>query len=258
VNITRDSFSDGGLFLNPKDAIHHGRELMAAGAHGLDLGAESTHPDSEDVDSAEELRRLVPVIRQLSDDGIPLSVDTWKAEVMAEVLPLGVRWINDVHGFRDPRSIAAVRGSSAELIVMHSRSSSHRAARGAPTTERTALESVRDFFRNRPQELQSAGIDPGRLILDPGMGFFLGPGPEDSISVLGALPELRSYGHRVLISVSRKSFIGKMIGKPTAKNSYGTLSAELFAARSQADLIRTHDPGAFRDAWEVERRLARK
>jgi dihydropteroate synthase type 2 len=255
LNLTRDSFSDGGRYLEPKLALAHAKAMMQAGADGIDVGAESTHPDSEDVDAAEELRRLVPVLRSLKEWGIPVSVDTWKAPVMEAVLPLGVTWINDVHGFRDPRSLDAVRNHPVHLIVMHNRSLGYRATRDGHATELSALESVEHFFSHRPLELAQGGIEPGRIILDPGMGFFLGPDPESSFQVLRALPSLRKSGLPILLSVSRKSFICKTLGKQPETSAAGTLAAELYGALAGADFIRTHEPGPLRDGLRILGRL---
>lgn len=257
VNVTRDSFSDGGRYLDPAAAIDHALALVGEGADGIDAGAESTHPDSEDVDAREEIRRLEPVVPILAAQGVRISVDTWKPEVMAEAVRWGAEWINDVRGFEDPASVDAVRDSRVVLIAMHNRSRTHRAARrGGPAGE-TALESALKFFGERPGALVRSGVPASRIVLDPGMGLFLGPDPRDSVEVLRAIPAFRNFGFPVLISVSRKSFIGSLSGRNPRIHGAGTVAAEVFAAESGADMIRTHDPGALRDALRVAAALGK-
>ncbi|RMF74813.1 MAG: dihydropteroate synthase, partial [Planctomycetota bacterium] len=173
VNVTRDSFSDGGRFLTPENAVAHAQRLLDEGADVIDIGAESTHPDSEQVSEREEIDRLTPVVSQLRRRGCALSVDTCKPAVMARMIDLGVDYINDVRGFRTPGAVEAVRDAAARLIVMHSRSSEARAQR-TYVDPSAIVDEVRDFFRRRLAELTAAGVARERLILDPGMGFFLG------------------------------------------------------------------------------------
>jgi dihydropteroate synthase type 2 len=261
VNVTRDSFSDGGKFLGPDAAVAHARRLVADGADVVDLGAESTHPDSEDVSAEEEIARLAPVIRPLKADGIRISVDTHKPVVMRNVLDLGVDYVNDITGLRDPESIAAVRGSDVKLIIMHSRAAAARAGRAAADPA-TIVDEIIHFFEQRIATLTSAGIARQRLILDPGMGLFLGDNPEASLAVLRDLERLHRFDLPLLISTSRKSFIGAVLGsteapRPVDQRGPGTLATEIWALMHGAAYIRTHDVRALRDAMTVMAATAR-
>jgi len=266
VNITRDSFSDGGRYLDPAAALAHARALRAAGADIIDLGAESTHPDSADVSAEEECARLGPVLTALKAEGAAVSVDTSKPAVMRFALSHGADFINDVTAFRDPESVAAVRPAPARLILMHSVASRARAQR-TPQPGATApapselIPRIRAFFADRLAALAAAGIDPARLILDPGMGFFLGPQPEHSLAVLRGLRELAALGCPLCVSTSRKSFIGALLGdaagpRPVDQRAAGTLATELWAATQGVDFIRTHEPRPLRDAWTIWQSLA--
>jgi dihydropteroate synthase len=252
VNVTRDSFSDGGRFLEPGVAIAHARRLVADGADIVDIGAESTHPDAEDIPSDVEIARLTPVIEALKADGVRVSVDTYKPAVIRNVLPLGVELINDVTALGDPQSVAAVRDGSAKLILMHSRASAARAERG-DADPATIVADIIQFFERRIAELSAAGIARERLILDPGMGFFLGRNPEASLAVLRGLERVRVLGLPIAVSTSRKSFIGAVLGQPDAprpvdQRAAGTLATEIYTAQHGAAYIRTHDVRALRDA----------
>jgi len=255
VNLTRDSFSDGGRHLAAPAAIGHAERLLADGADVIDLGAESTHPDAEDVAAGEEIARLAPVVRDLLARAATISIDTRKPEVMREMVAMGVQWLNDVNGFRSAAAMQVVAAAPARVgfVAMFSRSQG-RAERfggdGAGT-----LAAVRAFFRERLQAFAAAGIGRERLVFDPGMGFFLGNSALASLTVLRHLSELRAEFGPLLVSVSRKSFLGEITGAPVAERSAGTLAAELWAARAGVDWIRTHDVKALRAALSVERAI---
>jgi dihydropteroate synthase type 2 len=255
LNLTRDSFSDGGRYLAPDAALAHARQMVADGAAIIDLGAESTHPDAEDVPATEEIARLAPVIQALRAERVRISVDTYKPLVMRAVLSLGAEIINDVTALRNPEAIAAVRASSARVILMHSTATSARAERrDTPTTEITA--QILAFFRTRIAELESAGISRERLILDPGMGLFLGRDPAVSLAVLRDLDHIAALGLPLCVSTSRKSFIGAVLGtpanpRPVDQRGPGTLATELWAAQHGVEYIRTHDVRALQDMCMV-------
>lgn len=257
VNVTRDSFSDGGRWLEPAAAIAHAERLLADGADVIDLGAESTHPDAEDVDAAEEIRRLTPVATALLQRGVQVSVDTCKPEVMQALMALGVHWLNDVHGFRAASALAAATAAppSVRFVVMFSRSAGPRAER-RPAAAADVIAEVQAFFAERLAAFAAAGIGPERLVFDPGMGFFLGRDAAPSLAVLRQLPALQRAGVPLLVSVSRKSFLGELTGRPVAERGPATLAAELWAARHGAAYLRTHDVGALRAALTIERAIA--
>lgn len=257
VNITRDSFSDGGRWLAADAAIAQAERLLADGADVIDLGAESTHPDAETVPADEEIRRLEPVVVHLKGRGAAVSIDTHKAPVMRRMLELGADYINDVTALRDDSAIAAIRDSRAKVVLMHSVGSSAVArAQKADSSPATLVQEICTFFEQRRARLEQSGIDRARLILDPGMGFFLGKGAEASLAVLRDLPRLKSLGLPLLVSVSRKSFIGELLGspgrpRPVEQRGLGTVAAELWAAVQGAECVRTHEPAAFADVWRV-------
>lgn len=267
VNITRDSFSDGGRYLDPAAALGHAERLFSDGADIVELGAQSTHPDAELMTAAEEIERLEPVLTPLASRGVTISVDTARPEVMRFAVERGARMINDVTGFRDSLAIDAVRDSTAKIVVMHAIRTAPDASGDVPCAERVELEGKRaidaalEFLGRRVQVLLDAGVARNRIVLDPGMGFFLSTAAAASLLMLREMPRVRALGFPVMISVSRKSFIGAALGRGGAplgveRRGAGTLAAELWAYSNGADYIRTHDVRALRDAatlWEAIR-----
>lgn len=256
LNITEDSFSDGGKYLEPAAALAHAREL-AKDADILDIGAASSNPDSASVSTEIEIARLKSVLVALERENIALSIDTFSPQVQRWALKHNVAYLNDIRGFPDEALYPELAASSAKLIVMHAVQEQGRATHiDVPPAE--ILSRIRRFFEGRITALTQSGIGRGRLILDPGMGFFLGSDPETSLTVLRALPALkREFALPVLISVSRKSFLRKIAGVGAADAGPASLTAELFAALKGADFIRTHDPKALKGALAVWAALAR-
>jgi dihydropteroate synthase type 2 len=255
VNITEDSFSDGGKFLDAAAAIAHGEELAAAGADGLDLGAAASNIASKPVAAEVEITRLAPVVAALKAKGIPLSVDTFSPAVQRWALAAGVDYLNDIQGFPDAEIYPDLAAANAKLIVMHSVQ-----GRGRATVEDVPPDAIMDrilkFFAGRIAALERAGVARTRLILDPGMGFFLSANPETSLAVLRRLGDIkRAFGLPVLAGLSRKSFLRKITGRETAAGA-ATLSGELLAVLYGADYIRTHDAGALADGLKVFRAAA--
>ena len=257
LNITEDSFSDGGRYLDPAAALARARDLVAGGADIVELGAAASNIAAKPVAPAEEIRRLEPVIAALVAERIPVSVDSFQPAVQRFALASGVAYLNDIQGFPDPAIYPDLAAASCRLIVMH-------AAQGRGRAKRLDLSAdevwrrIEDFFGERVAQLERAGITRERLILDPGMGFFLSSRPEASLRVLAGLGRLkRAFGLPVLISVSRKSFLAALTGRDTpAELGPASLAAELFAATQGADFIRTHDPTALRDGLRVMTALA--
>jgi len=251
VNITTDSFSDGGRFLNPEAAIAHARSLHAAGADIVELGPSSSHPDAEQVSPTEEIRRLAEVLDQLVADGIPVAVDSLHADTQRYAAARGATYLNDIQGFPDSDRYEELAGLSCRLVVMHSVQRRGPATRAA-TDPQAVWPEVERFFADRLAALVAAGISRDRLIIDPGLGYFLGSNPEPSLAMMAALGELKArFGLPVLISPSRKSFLRALTGSGLAAIGPATLAAELYAASQGVDFIRTHDVAAIRDALTV-------
>jgi dihydropteroate synthase type 2 len=251
LNITADSFSDGGKFLAPGAALAHAEKLIGDGADVLDIGGASSNPDSAPVPVETEMARLKPIVRRAKKEGWPISVDSYAPETQAWALSEGVEYLNDIQGFPYPEFYPQLANSEAKLIIMHSVQERGRAQR-IETDPETILDRIGSFFKQRVHALTSAGIERERIILDPGMGFFLGAGQEASVTVLRNLSEIKyAFGLPLLVSVSRKGFLRKLTGRPVAEIGPASLVAELYAARHGADMIRTHDPKALRDALTI-------
>ncbi len=255
VNLTEDSFSDGGRYLDPEIAAARALDLVSEGAGTIDLGAASSRPGAAVVTPEAEIRRLAPVVERLADAGVPISIDSFAPDTQRWAMARGVAFLNDIQGFPHAELHAELARSTCRLVVMHSVQRAGPATRVA-TDREAVLRGMAEFFAERLGALQRAGVARERLIVDPGMGFFLGTDPEVSLEVLRRLGALRrSLGLPVWIGVSRKSFLGQITGRPIAGRGAATLAAELFAARQGADFLRTHDVGALRDALLVERAL---
>ncbi len=246
VNVTPDSFSDGGRFLDPDAAVVHGLSLVADGAAVLDVGGESTRPGAEPVDADEELRRVVPVIRRLVDalgtfpDAVPVSVDTTKAVVAAAALDAGAVIVNDISaGLTDPPILAVVAGSGAGYIAMHMLGEP-RSMQNDPQYDDVVGE-VADFLVARLAAARDAGIESEALMADPGIGF--GKRSAHNLELLARLPDLAErVGVPLLVGTSRKSFIGTVLGDvdPTQREE-GTLATVVFALDHGAAMVRVHD-----------------
>lgn len=256
LNLSADSFSDGGRFCEVDKAVEHARSMHAGGAWGIDIGAVSSNPDGEGLDAGDEIRRLEPVLAALRDARIPVSIDTFASKTQCWA-GSRVEMLNDIRGFADPSIYDRLADQYCDLVVMHAVQDGRADRRS--TDESTIVDRVLRFFDARLEALTAAGISEGRLIIDPGMGFFLGDRPEPSLAVLRAIPTLRAHtGRPVLISVSRKSFLGALIGgRPPQGRAAATLAAELYAAAQGADWIRTHDPVALADALKIVGHLDR-
>jgi len=244
--VTPDSFSDGGLFLDPEVAIGHGLELAEAGAEILDVGGESTRPGAEPVSVDEELRRVVPVIQGLQ--GSRVSVDTSKAAVAAAALDAGAEIVNDVTALRgDPEmaSLCAERG--ATVVLMH--------MLGEPQTMQDdpryddVVAEVKAFLAERLEAAVAAGIKEDRVWVDPGIGF--GKTGAHNMELLRRLGELRELGRTLVVGTSRKSFIGEVDGSPADQRLGGTIASSVLAAAAGANVLRVHDVAAVRQALTV-------
>ncbi|GBQ07079.1 dihydropteroate synthase [Saccharibacter floricola] len=248
VNITPDSFSDGGRYLAPQAAIDHAQHLSAQGADVLDLGAESTRPGYEPVPAEEEWQRLAPAVVALKGAGVPLSIDTTKAFVAQKALAAGAELINDVWGFQaDPDMAATVAAGGASAVVMHNR---HEI-----DPQLDLWEDWRRFFDRSLSLADKAGVSSDKLVLDPGVGF--GKTPEQNLWAVRSLGRLRQhYKLPVLLGLSRKSFFGHFLGRPTDERLPATLMANLYGQEQGAALWRVHDVQAHYDVLHIQRLLA--
>jgi dihydropteroate synthase len=257
VNVTPDSFSDGGRFLDPQRAIEHGLQLVAEGADLLDVGGESTRPGSEPISADEELCRIKPVIEGLARAAkVPISVDTTKSTVARAALDAGATIVNDISaGRHDPAILDVVAAHGAGYVAMHMRGEP-RTMQQAPHYDDVVTE-VTEFLRERCAVALEAGVDRAQLWIDPGIGF--GKSLEHNLELLRHLPELRSLGLPILIGVSRKAFIGKITGSdsPAADRIGGTAAAVALAVVNGAEILRVHDVAIMREAALVARAIGR-
>ncbi len=248
VNVTPDSFSDGGLYLDPEAAIAHGRELAADGAAILDVGGESTRPGAAPVGADEELRRVEPVVAGLVGVAPEISVDTSKATVAEAALDAGATIVNDVTALRgDPEMAALVADRGAGVILMHM-AGDPRTMQVDPRYEDVVAE-VREFLAERLAAAVAAGIDEERVWLDPGIGF--GKADAHNFELLRGLGELTSLGRPLVVGTSRKSFIGRADGSQTDDRLGGTIATSILAAAAGAAVLRVHDVRELAEALDV-------
>jgi len=248
VNVTPDSFSDGGEWLDPQAAIAHGRELVAQGAAILDVGGESTRPGAEPVGEAEELRRVLPVLEGLADAGVRLSIDTSKAAVAAAALDAGATIVNDVTALRgDVRMAAVVAERGCVVCLMH--------MLGEPRTMQLdpryddVVDEVRAFLAARLEHAIAHGIDEQRVWLDPGIGF--GKTIDHNLELLARLDEIVALGRPVVVGTSRKSFLGTITGRDAHDRVAGTIATNVLALARGASVFRVHDVAEAHDALAV-------
>ena len=248
VNVTPDSFSDGGRFLQADRAVAHALELVSVGADLLDIGGESTRPYAEAVSETEELRRVLPVIEKLADRvDVPLSIDTSKPAVARAALAAGAEIINDVSGAADPGMIELASSSDAAICVMH--------MLGRPQTMQDdpvyedPVGEVLGYLRRRRDVLMDAGIDQDRIALDPGIGF--GKTTQHNLQLLRGVDRLHELGCPVLVGHSRKRFLGEVLGDGEADRTAATVGAALAVARRGVQILRVHDVATVRDAMLV-------
>lgn len=252
VNITTDSFSDGGKFLEPKAALEHAQDLIAGGADIIELSGASSNVNSAPVSPQEEIARMEPVLAALAPPSAgrdcPISIDAAKPEVQRWALSEGVAYLNDIKGFPDSSLYQELARSGTKLVVMHCISDVDKAVRAQKSVQEV-FDSIYSFFGTRLPALEAAGIARERLIVDPGMGLFLAGNPEPSLAVLSRTAELKKhFGLPIMISVSRKSFLRNILKSDDCDIQSRTLAAELFAATQGADYIRTHDVRALNQA----------
>ncbi|HWN72561.1 MAG TPA: dihydropteroate synthase, partial [Solirubrobacterales bacterium] len=248
VNVTPDSFSDGGLYLDPEAAVAHGLELVEAGAEILDVGGESTRPGADPVSAEEELRRVVPVIRGLSGSQARISVDTSKTVVAAAALDAGAEIVNDVTALRGDAEMAGFCAARGATVVLMHMLGEPRTMQKDPRYE-DVVDDVKAFLAAHLEAAVAAGIDEERVWLDPGIGF--GKTAAHNMELLRRLSELRELGRPLVIGTSRKSFIGKVDGSPADQRLGGTIASSVLAAAEGAEVLRVHDVAEVRQALAV-------
>jgi len=253
VNVTPDSFSDGGLFLDPDSAVAHGLALVGDGADILDVGGESTRPGAEAVDARAELERVMPVITGLrAGTSVPLSIDTSKAAVATAALDGGAAIVNDVTAFRADPEMAALCGErGCEVVLMH--------MQGRPRTMQLdpvyedVVDEVRAFLAERIEAAVAEGVDENRIWIDPGIGF--GKTLEHNLELLRRLGELRGLGRPIVIGTSRKRFLGAISGRGPDQRLGGSVASNVLALAAGAEVFRVHDVPAVRQALDVAEAL---
>jgi dihydropteroate synthase len=248
VNVTPDSFSDGGLYLDPAAAISHGVELARAGAAILDVGGESTRPGAEEVGVEEELRRVVPVIASLAGVEAQISVDTSKAAVAVAALDAGATIVNDVTALRGDAEMAALCANREATVVLMHMLGTPRTMQRDPVYEDVVAE-VKSFLSVRIEVALAAGVAEERIWLDPGIGF--GKTAEHNLELLRRLGELRELGRPLVIGTSRKSFIGRVDGSGAGERLGGTIASSVLAAAEGAAVLRVHDVAEVAQAMAV-------
>jgi len=257
VNVTPDSFSDGGQWYGAEAAIGHGLELVDQGADIVDVGGESTRPGAQRIEAEEELRRVGPVVTELVKAGVPVSIDTMRARVASFALDAGARLVNDVSGgLADPDMPRLVAAAGASYVVMHWRGHSHDMY--ARATYADVVGEVREELTRRVDAAVAAGVDPGRIVIDPGLGF--GKRPEHNWPLLARLPEVATLGGRtfpVLVAASRKGFLGGLLAgpdgtpRPIGGREEATVAITALAAAGGAWCVRVHQVPASSDAVRV-------
>jgi dihydropteroate synthase len=247
VNVTPDSFSDGGRYAIAPAAVEHALKLVEEGADILDIGGESTRPGAAHVSIDEELSRVVPVIESLRDVGVPISIDTQKPEVMGEAMAAGASMVNDVNALCGRGTLEVAAASDCGICLMHKQ--------GAPETMQTAptygdvVSEVMAFLAERVQAARAVGIGAERLLIDPGFGF--GKNLEHNVELLRNLGRFHSLGIPVLVGLSRKSMLGRITGSDVGDRLAASVTAAVLAAQRGAAVIRVHDVRATKDALAV-------
>ncbi|NUP23920.1 MAG: dihydropteroate synthase [Streptomyces sp.] len=258
VNVTPDSFSDGGLAFAADAAVAHGLALLEQGADIVDVGGESTRPGAARPTVEEELRRVLPVVRELAAAGAVVSVDTMRAEVAARALDAGARLVNDVSGgLADPAMLPLMARADVPYVLMHWRG--HSAGMQANAVYADVVTDVLDELRLRIEAALEAGIPPGRLVVDPGLGF--AKSPDHNWELLGRLRDVVALGHPVLVGASRKAFLGRLLAdpatgqpRPARQRDTATTAVSVLAAAYGAWCLRVHDVASTADAVRVTAR----
>jgi dihydropteroate synthase len=247
LNLTPDSFSDGGRYSTIDTAIHAAYQMINDGADIIDIGAESTRPGATPISLQEELDRLLPIVKALQDCGRPLSIDTYKPEVMRAALEIGVDIINDIHALRMPGATDAVADSDCAVILMHMQGNPQN-MQSQPCYENVVSDTIH-FFQSRLDDLEQAKVNRSRIMLDPGFGF--GKTLAHNLALLKQLSKFKQFDLPILVGLSRKSMLGELTGKPIAQREFSSIAAALFAVEQNAAIVRVHNVPATQDALKI-------
>lgn len=247
VNVTPDSFSDGGRFISTDKAIAHAHDLVAQGADILDIGGESTRPGATPVPLDEELSRVIPVIEGLAGIGVPLSIDTYKPEVMRAAILAGVDIVNDVCALQEPKALEIVAASDVGVCLMHMQGRPQNMQQDPQYQD--VVQEVYDFLKGRLAAAEQAGIAKARITLDPGFGF--GKRTAHNLALLEGLSTLQKLGAPLLIGLSRKSVLGQVAGADVNERLYASLAASVISVMKGANIVRVHDVKATVEALKV-------
>lgn len=248
VNVTPDSFSDGGRYASTEKAVAHALQLVADGAHILDIGGESTRPNATPVGLEEELDRVIPVIERLSREvDVPLSIDTYKPQVMRAAVQAGAAIINDIRGLQEPEAVQAAAEGDAGICIMH--------MQGTPQTMQqnpqyeNVVQEVKAFLQERLEACLAQGIAAERVVLDPGFGF--GKRTVHNLALLNGLPDILALGRPLLVGLSRKSVLGQIVGSDVDQRLHASLAASVISVMKGGRIVRVHDVKATVDALKV-------
>jgi dihydropteroate synthase len=247
VNVTPDSFSDGGRYASQQDAVRHARALIAEGADILDIGGESTRPGAAAVSIDEERRRVLGVIKELAGCGVPISVDTRKPELMGEAIAAGASFINDISALEEPGALELIAQSTVAVCLMHKQGEPQNMQQSPHYDD--VVQEVRSYLAARVDAAEGAGIARERIVIDPGFGF--GKTYDHNLALVRALPLLATLGVPVLAGLSRKAMLGRITGRTASERVHASVAAALFAAARGARILRVHDVLATREALAV-------
>ena len=247
VNVTPDSFSDGGQHLQRNAALAHAQQLIVEGADILDIGGESTRPGARPVSIQEEMDRVLPIIEELRDAAVPVSIDTFKPEVMLAAIAAGAQMVNDINALQDTAAMNAVAASHAAVCLMH-KQGNPQTMQEQPVYQNVVAE-VTTFLRDRIAAAGAAGIQRDRIVIDPGFGF--GKTLAHNLALLRALSTLAEPGVPVLAGLSRKSMLGALTGQDVAHRLAASVAAALLAVQRGANIVRVHDVSATVDALRI-------
>jgi dihydropteroate synthase len=253
LNVTPDSFSDGGEYVKVAAALAHAQQMLAEGADIIDIGGESARPGAQPTVSVEEeLRRVLPVIKALRQEtNLAISIDTYKPEVMQAAVDAGASLINDIYALRKPGALAAAAACEVPICLMHMQGEPHN-MQDAPQYL-NILDEITAFFKERITACEAAGINRQRLILDPGFGF--GKTAQHNMFLTKHLAELKDFGLPLLFGASRKATIGAILDKPASERLYGSIAAAVLAVANGANIIRVHDVAATKDALTIAQEI---